>query len=214
MGPDRSYGLLQLYGELAKHSLTQEQACLLRGSGSRGAKATRRQELSRALKLERAGLPVDAHSGLHQQSSGSRAPSPDAVVCRPTPPGEGISHQSQLQLAGPSGDETAATMRLGQEDLVPEDSNDSDASETSAADSAMEPSPSKRQKLGEGSTPSSGTAERSLAAGAAASGLADVRTALKQSRAELGLPGEGNFFVLPDTVAKVCDAFSLFSLCL
>lgn len=201
MRPNSSQGLLQLYGELAKHSLTQEQACLLQGSASRGAKATRKQELSRALKLERAGLPVDPQSGLHQQSNGSRAihcASADAACQDPL--GNGTCHQLQPGLAGPARDDTAATMFPEQEVATSDEGNDPDGSESSGADlAAVDPNSSKRQKLGEGSAQSSQLAERSLAAGAAASGLADVRTALKQSKAELGLLGEGSFFLRAST---------------
>ena len=210
MRSDISYGLWQLYGELAKHSLTHEQACLLQGSGSRGAKATRKQELSRALKLERAGLPVDTRSGLYRQPSGSRASHhAAAAVCGQDPSENGTSHQLQLGLAGPSGDVAAATMLPDQQDAISDGRNDSDGLETSADDSAAQPSPTKRQKLGQGSTPSSWTADESHASDAAASGLADVRTALKQSRAELGLPGEGTLFALPGSAQQLMMPFLL-----
>ncbi|KAK9861901.1 hypothetical protein WJX84_008573 [Apatococcus fuscideae] len=100
----------QLYGELEKHSLTQEQACLLQGSASRGAKATRKQELAHALKRGRAGLPVDSDLGLHQSPASSQALyvglGPSISQSR-----NQSSQQGRQGIAQPSTDVTAAGLR-------------------------------------------------------------------------------------------------------
>ncbi|KAK9868390.1 hypothetical protein WJX84_005828 [Apatococcus fuscideae] len=67
----------ELYGELAKHGLTADQAALLKGSASRGAKATLQQ--SRA----ELGLPEDGRGSGNTErksSSGNRKLGPTRVV--------------------------------------------------------------------------------------------------------------------------------------
>ena len=172
-----------MYGELAKHSLTEEQACLLQGSASRGAKATRKQELARALKRERAGLSVDPELGLLRLPNGSQPPHAGAGEGL-SPPGDVLSQKIQPGVVTwPATDDTAADRQLQQETMT---SDDSAGSEAPAADSAAEPSATKRQKLDEGAMRSCMTA----GSGPAAPEPGDLRMALKQSRAELGLPGE------------------------
>ncbi|KAK9844506.1 hypothetical protein WJX74_003358 [Apatococcus lobatus] len=173
----------QLYGELEKHSLTQEQACLLQGSASRGAKATRKQELAHALKRGRAGLPVDSDLGLHQSPASSQALyvglGPSISQSR-----NQSSQQGRQGIAQPSTDVTAAGLRSQRKGIT----SDSDASD--AAGSAAESSPT-TQKLDTACGHACRTADSGLATTAAASRTVDMMSALKQCRAELGLPAAG-----------------------
>ena len=181
-------GLWQLYGELAKHGLTADQAALLKGSASRGAKATRRQELAHALRLERAGLAVDPELGLHQLSGQARASSgTDAAEGQQPVTFTNATPSTDMQLDAQQAQLSADDRQLQNEDAISRDEQSSD----SEADLAADTPPTKRQKLDTGPSQSGDTAAAGSHAGSAQ--MPDVEhlwTAVQQSRAELGLPGE------------------------
>ncbi len=205
----------QLYGKLAEHSLPREQECLLKRSSSRGARATRKQQLAHALRLERAGLPVDPHLGLHKQPSQAAHGSMEGSGSLQAPAVTHTSHAAecgadQLGHKRKVPEPAAAEVEL-EENLEGDSETTAQAADLSADDdgalqrgavmqgqeissclddtAADQGQAAKRQKLDGG-----GQQTAHVATGVHAGGMeptdAALRSAAQQSKIELGLQGE------------------------